>query len=76
MGCLLPLGRSGCVGCAGCLLPILVGALCVLTPLDILWAHHHRPAAMRPSGGLSAVASRPAVSGIPVGNGRVSAPAR
>ncbi len=41
MGCLVPLGKNGCVGCAGCLLPLLVSLLCVLTPFGILWSHHH-----------------------------------
>lgn len=37
MGCLLPFGRNGCVGCVGCTLPFLATMLCLLMPLHFLW---------------------------------------
>ena len=41
MGCLLPVGRNGCVGCVGCLIPLLLTALLLLLPLTLLRSHRH-----------------------------------
>lgn len=56
MGCLVPLGRNGCVGCVGCVLPLTLGAMSLLGVLGLGWRHGHsaaaRPAAVvRVSGG-------------------------
>jgi len=55
MGCLVPLGRNGCVGCVGCVLPLTLGAMSLLGLVGLGWRHGHsaaaRPAAVRVSGG-------------------------
>ncbi len=53
MGCLLPVGRNGCVGCAGCLLPLLLTALALFVLLPMGLRHHH-PGVPHPT---SAIAS-------------------
>ena len=64
MGCLLPLGRSGCVGCAGCLLPLTLILLGVLTPFGLLGAHRrHRPAAAPRPAVLATLPRRAAPAG-------------
>ncbi len=56
MGCLLPLGRNGCVGCAGCVLPLALAALCLLGILGLGWGRHHR-VAVHPMASTSAISS-------------------
>lgn len=49
MGCMLPMGRNGCVGCVGCALPLVLSVLCLLAPLGLGWMHARQDATSAPS---------------------------
>lgn len=57
---MLPLGRNGCVGCAGCLLPLALMIMLLLAPLGFGLRHGHRSAQRHPAPAARMAASAPA----------------